>query len=699
MFKKAFLIFICLVLVLQTLPASAAAIASKVVYDEFADVSVTIGSSFFKVFALKKIFMVAPYSAGAVTYVQADSILPWLGYKLNYDVKKKVLTVTSAAQNIIIKADNTVYSVNGKSLKFSKAPKITMGKLMVPLEELFRSLGYTVKSDRLAKTVSITRFKSFDFGSFAFYDKPMDLQNFYRLDGKGLYKEEYKDLLINQLYSYKGIILGYVYDRVKRVNRLVKYENGKFADLKANFDMVSTYEFGDNRVFYGYDNTDKKYKLYRFNGTGLILVADDCYSSIQINFNNSIILNKYDSSRNYSIVRVDQNWNISVLDTGKTMTEYFISDSWLYIKATPQEGTGIYFLVFNGTSIIKVTIASDGLSSTVKDIDFNAIRICNGKIYAILPVESHINTYSKVVSGKLFQLEESKAIMLPFDQYDSNLTLIESFNGKLYLSGSHKVGTSKLYTTFEYTPGGSYTVINDPKLNNRNLMFGKSLVAYGTMFLSGKLLGQTGNSSEDVLYAFRNGVWNYTMDIVEIESVIQTPRGLYLNVKDYDRAVSKTNRDSVLFIDNSLSISNAAIDFNITNQSVVGNSLVFAGANKITKRSEVNRHDISYDELIPGFSAAYWEFINNQVFTGGKQDNISSLYKITDTTVAELKDNFEAKNVLATKNPGFYLIYGIERDKTSIYNDSCVLYLYDMQKAVFSLVTAGVDIKQIIMYK
>jgi hypothetical protein len=697
MIKRIFAILFSLALLLQTQSAEAGILPSKVVYSDFADVSITVGSKEFKVHAMKKNFNVIPFTVGALTYVQADNILPWPGYSAKFDLKKKVLTVSSAAQNFIIKADSLTYTLNGKTSKFSKAPKVMNGKLMVPMEELFKSLGYTVLSNKLAKTVRILKFRRLNLGSIAFYDKGPDNQNFYRFDSSGIFSEACKDMTITQLYSYKGVIIGYAYDRLQRVNKLIRYDNGKFSDLKLNFDIVSTYEFGDSRVFYGYDNKDKKYKLYRFNGTALTLVADDCYSSIQVNFNNSIILNKYDSNRNYSVVKVDPHWNVVELDTGKTMTEYFISDNWLYIKARPQEGTGLYFLVFNGTSIVRVALNSSSISKSSAEINFKDIRICDGKVYAVLPVESVQGSGRKVVSRKLHQLEGSTVIKLPYDPYDSNFTLMEAYNGKLYLSGSHQ--GSQQYTTFEYTPGGTYNVINDSKFSGKNLMFQKSRVEYGTLFLTGKLINPVDGSREDIMYVHQKEAWNYAMDVVSIESVVETANGIYLNVKDYDRAAPNIRRDSVVFINSKQQISNAAIDFNITNQSVAGNSLVFAGANKITKRSEVNRHNGMYDELIPGFGVMYWELINGRVFTGGKQDLMYSLYTITGTGMEKLKENFDTKAVLATRNANFYLVYGIERDKTSVYRDSRVIYLYDMQNKTFSLVTAGVDVKQILLYK
>lgn len=695
MLKKLLAALFTIALLLQSFPTAAASLPPKTINSDFVDVSCKIAVKEFYIHTIRKSFAAAPYYEGKSVFVQVDCILPMLGYKAVYDSKAKVLTA-EGPNKLVIKAGSTSYTFNGKINRFTFAPKVKSMKLMVPLEELFKAMGCTVKVDRLAGTVRITKYKSFDTGSIVFYDKTTSLspQSLFRMDGKELYRDVFTDISIYEFYSYKGVIIGNVYDRLLRFNKLVRYDKGKFINLKANFDVISTYEFGGSRVFYGYDNEDKKYKLYRFDGSSLVLVVDDCYSSVQVNFKDSIILNKYDSNRDYTVVKLDSRWNMTVLDTKKTMTQYFISDNWLYMKAVPQEGTGIYFMVFNGDKVVNVAIPA-GSTIPVESIKFECIRICDNKIYTIVPVTYMLNGI-KTTQNKLVQLQESQMIRLPDDQLNSDFSILDSYNGRLYLCGYRKLGGIKQYSTFEYTPGGTYSIINDPKLINKNIMFTKSYVELGTLFLTGKLLNDKGAATEDVLYVYRGGVWNYAMDIVSLESFVQTSNGLYLNVKDYGRSTPSTKRDSVLFIDNSLQISNAAIDFNITNQSVLGSSLVFAGANNITKRSEVNRHNIRYDELIPGYTVSYWEQIQDRVFTGGRQDAVQSLNCITASDISRLKDNFDAKDVYAARKAGLYLVYGIEHDKTSPYNGCRVLYLYDIQTAVFTLVTAGVDIKQIL---
>jgi len=74
-----------------------------------------------------------------------------------------------------------------------------------------------------------------------------------------------------------------------------------------------------------------------------------------------------------------------------------------------------------------------------------------------------------------------------------------------------------------------------------------------------------------------------------------------------------------------------------------------------------------------------------------------ALYSITENAGKPLRENFETKAVLATRNPNLYLIYGIEHEKESVYNNSKVLYLYNIQNGTFTLVNAGIDIKQIYM--
>ncbi|MDF2593462.1 MAG: copper amine oxidase family protein [Clostridia bacterium] len=304
--KKVLLLVLCISILLQSIFISivtAGELSPKIVYDDFTDISLTVGSRDFYVYTLKKQFGEITYAEGNVIFSQIDKILPWLGYTANYDTKTKILTAFNDKQRFVIKAGNLTYTLNGEVVKFTKPSKDIKGKLMVPTEELFKALGYTIQTDAVTKTIYITKFKDYNTGRIAFYNKSTTANNFYYLDTTALLSQNFKDITINELYSYGGNIIGYVYDKVNRYNKLVKYENGSFVDINFNnFDIVSTYEFGSSRVFYGYDNANKKYKLIRYNGYAFNIVVDDCYSSQQVNFKDSIILNKYDSDRNYPVL-------------------------------------------------------------------------------------------------------------------------------------------------------------------------------------------------------------------------------------------------------------------------------------------------------------------------------------------------------------------------------------------------------------
>jgi hypothetical protein len=707
--KKVALVVLCLTILLQSLTLTmitADVVPQKVVYDEFVDVSITAGSKDFYIYALKKQFGEATYVEGNVTFSQVDKILPWVQYTANYNTTTKILTAFDDKQRFVIKAGNLSYTLNGKLVNFTKAPKDIKGKLMVPTEELFKALGYTVQVDAVAKTVRISKFKDYKIGKFAFYNKSTTSNNFYNFDNIGLTGQSFKDITINELYSYGGNIIGYVYDKIERYNKLVKYENGSFVNLQTNFDIVSTYEFGNSRVFYGFDNRDKKYKLVKYDGISFTLVVDDCYSTVQINFKDSIILNKYDSNRNYTIVKVDQFFNIIELDRKKTMTEHFISDNWLYMKTKPQEGTDISFLVFNGSRIVKVNLPSSILPTQVTKLEFDDIRICKDRIFLLLN-----NTANK---KKLYELKEDKLVAAPNDNYDSNFNLMESYNGKLYLNGPQGYGFKNLYHTFEYVPSviytsgtntsGIYTVIEHPKFKDKNLKFEKSRVENGTLFLTGKV-GRNErypdvvltSPTEDVMYVHKGGDWNYAMDIKKIDTISESLNGLYLKVTDIDRSAN-ASRNSILFVDNTsiskpLDISNIALDFSATHEAVIDSIFYFAGSNKIMKKIGVNSHQYGNPkELIRGFTISYWNPLRSQIFCGGKEDTKTSLYKITTDKVSLIKGEFETKLVMETKDPNLYLVYGTERDKTMTFNGNKVLYLYNINTNTFTLVTVGIEI-------
>jgi hypothetical protein len=702
--NRRIMVFILVFSVLfSALPASAAtsavtapaATVPVMLLDAAVDIRVAADVSEFTVFSAKKLFAVKPIVEKNILLVQADKILSFLGYQAKYDMVSKTMTFTNGKASGSAKAGTAAWKLNGKTLKFSIAAKAKSGMLLVPMIEFFRALGYPTTYDAKAKTARILRSPGIDTGNIAFFNKSSLTipQMFFSFKGVSLAKEAFPDIMIQALYAKDGVITGYAYDKAERVNKLVMYEKGKFKNLLVNFDLVDTYEFADGRVFYGYDNAEKVYKLYRLVKGVLSLVVGDCYSSEQIRFKDSIILNRYDSSRNYSVVRVDGSWQVTELDTRKTITESFSSDNWLYMKATPQEGAGVYLLVFNGASILRVNINEANVKmEEIRLIDF---RVCDGRVYGILPT---YRTGSKTATvGKLYRFDESTAVLMPNDPLDLDLTLIESYNGKLYLSGNYKDVAVTRYADYEMAPDGLYVPLAGPRFDGKELQFISSMVEYGTLFLTGKNYNAN-RQREDVTYIQRDGAWNYALDVPQVKTITQTVNGLYLKVRDYDRATPNTLRDSLLFLSPALDISNAAIDYSLTNQAVIGSSLVFAGANKITKRSGVSRHDKAYTELIPGIAVGYWEVINNQVFTGGKQDGVDSLHLVGALASKKLKDLFEAKIVSATKNPDIYLVYGVERDKKSVWNGDRVLYLYDMRKNTYAIIMAGVDIAQILRY-
>lgn len=699
---KRIMVFVLVFSMLFTaLPASAATSAVPapavtvpvMILDAAVDIRVAADVGEFTVFSARKAFTVKPVVEKNILLVQADKILSFLGYQAKYDAVSKTMTFTNGKTSGSCKAGATAWKLNGKILKFSITAKVKSGKLLVPMLQFFRALGYPTTYDATAKTARILRAPAIGTGNAAFFNKSSltVLQKFFTFNGITLATEAFPDIVIQALYAKDGVITGYVYDKLERANKLVMYEKGKFKNLLVNFDLVDTYEFADGRVFYGYDNAEKVYKLYRLVKGVLSLVVGDCYSSEQIRFNDSIILNRYDSNRNYSVVRVDGSWQVTELDTRKTITESFSSDNWLYMKATPQEGSAVNLLVFNGTSIFRVNINDANVK--MEEIRLRDFRVCDGRVYGILPI--YVSKTATI--GKLFRFDESAAVMLPNDPLNLDLTLIESYNGKLYLSGNYKVGGVSMYADYEMAPDSPYMPLAGPKFDGKELQFTSSMVEYGTLFLIGKNYNSN-RQKEDVMYIQRDGAWNYALDVPQLKTVTQTANGLYLKVRDYDRATPNALRDSLLFLSPTLDIGNAAIDYSLTNQAVIGSSLVFAGANKITKRSGVSRHDKSYTELIPGFVVGYWDVINNQVFMGGKQDGVDSLNLVSATATKKLKDTFEARIVCSTKNPDLYLVYGVEKDKKSVWSGERVLYVYDMRKNTYAIIMAGVDIAQILQY-
>ena len=73
------------------------------------------------------------------------------------------------------------------------------------------------------------------------------------------------------------------------------------------------------------------------------------------------------------------------------------------------------------------------------------------------------------------------------------------------------------------------------------------------------------NSATKDLYINERNTWAYPVyGIIQIDSIINTPQGTFLNVIDID-SMTKHNRNTVLFVNSIVKVENAALDYDMKN--------------------------------------------------------------------------------------------------------------------------------------
>ena len=666
-------------------------------------VKVTEGDTAFSVYNVVSRFVKAPSMIGNVLFVQADRLLTALGYSVKYDRRSKILTASLGKEAL-------KFSANGKN---PAAVKVVSGIPVIAFEEFMKKHKFTVTRDVNTKTFTAVKTVDYKLGNMFIYDEAVKEQSVYSITKTGLAASSFGDVRINGVYPFKGSLAVYAYNKPSKYNSLYIFNNGKLTELLSNFDIVDSYDFGNNKVFYGYANEVKKYQLYRFDGTKFILVEGDCYSPRQTVLGDTVIVGTFNKDRRYDIKAIDRNWQIKTLSTGivpgpdsmhpgLTLLDTLVSGGWAYLKAVVQgEQDKVYFIACNGTDVKWVQVGTNE-----KNLDFSHIRVCGNNLYIAFD-------QNRDKKRELLKVDISSQMASMFSDalsLDYNLTAIESYKDKLYLSASVQNGTKTIKGTYSYVPETKaatpltyqQTVLSAGSSGAQQIAyaaFSDSYVNNGSLYLAAG-----SNSPTKDLYIYDGNTWAYPVfGIKDINSFIDTPSGTFLNVEDTD-SMTNRGRNTVLIVNKSMKVENVALDYLMKNYYAYGPVLVYSGTNTApgkvasgrTVKESVSSYAASSKEVIRGFATKYWEPITDTVYISGSSDEGSCSYAVKGNEAVKLKAGFVLTKAAATGNPRRLLMAGTEKGNTGPALQ--VLYVYDLDKKSYSLIGAGVVVKNIVLY-
>lgn len=702
---------LAVLLLLFLFAVSQAAFAAPVINigNECITIKVTEGDMNYTVYDVASKFYTAPAKIDNVLYVQADRFLASLGFTVQYDRKTKTLSAALDKDSLAITADKTKAVRNGKPLLFTHPMKEVKNALMLPFEEFVKKYGFTTAYD--AKTKLYTASKSVDYklGNLFLYDSSTTGKQFvYSITKTGLAVKAYTELKIGEVYPYNKKLVVYAYNTQAKYNSLYLYEAEKFIELRTNFDLVDSYDFGGYKVFYGYNNEEKRYQLFRFDGTELKLVEGDCYSPVQTVLGDNIIVGTFNKKRRYDIKAINKDWTVRILSEGivpgtetkhpgLTLLDTLVSGDWAYMKAVVQgDGDSVYFLAYNGKDVKWINVETNE-----KNLDFTHVRVCADRLY--LAFDKNKDGRRELLKADTSTTAAGLDIALD-KKYE--ITAIESYLDQLYLAAKIAKKDSntgkEVKGSFCFNPATAeakqleYTQADDTA--TAYYPFEKSMVNNSRMYL---LAGR--NSPTKDLYVNYGNTWAYPVfGIVEITSVVSTPQGEFLNVKDVDSMTSR-NRNTVLLLDSSLKVENVALDYTMKNHFVNGLTFLFSGTNTAPNtiaggqkiKESVSSYSGSSKEVLTGFSTKYWAPVNGTVYVNGTEDGGSMSYAVTSKEAKPLKSGLTITKVSATGNPRLLLMAGTDK---SDGREIKVLYVYDPDKKTYSLISAGISFKDIILY-
>lgn len=91
------------------------------------------------------------------TLIELRSVAEALGAAIAWDADTQTVTLTSGAQTVAIRINQSSYHVNGSAKTMDTAAVIESGHTMVPVRVIAEALGATVNYDSATRTVTITQ--------------------------------------------------------------------------------------------------------------------------------------------------------------------------------------------------------------------------------------------------------------------------------------------------------------------------------------------------------------------------------------------------------------------------------------------------------------------------------------------------------------------------------------------------------------
>lgn len=678
--------------------------------DNLIDLFFQIGLQEYKSAGVDKQLEVAPFIEQGSTLVPFRAIFEELGYEIEWINETKSIIAYSDNTIMELQIGNDIASVNSEERVMAVAPKIINGRTVVPLRFVSESSGANVEWEGGTKSIYITNASNFDTGVILLYDKQSSAKvdnkiHIYNGDNKNMKTISIGKNEVVNWYTFKGKVLLTIFDKSINNNKLVIYKNDELVTLINNYEIQETFEYNDNLLFHGYDRQDKINILYRFDGENFKLVEEDFYVGKHIIVNDKLLINKYDSKRNYSLLVFDKDsdkpWESENLYDGFIIKDSVLYDNILYMSGAFQDGINKPFACYDASNP-----------------DFAEFKILHGNINVnlkdIVVYEEDIYYLS---NGKLMKITSAGVEEVYFNDLDRTVRYtikgIKVYNDKLYFGITSVVERvyNERYSKYEfksipkeYMPTHSILVTQDVS-NVDYILRGVSLAGFtnkgDNLLIHGKRQTGINSYNEYAIYIYNDQNPDSiasAIDVTKIKGILNIDDTLFIKVEDINR-INNAKRDTLLiFKDNE--ITNLASNVEIKSWDSIKQYVVFSGYEKDIKRNKLYSYGSKFNEIAGNFNVNYWKKLSNSIFVNGidKDKNVYKFFKFDDDNEQSIKDNIEVINMIQAKG-NYYLVYAKDNDSKSPTKGKKILYLFNNKTNNITKIKDNISINDMIYIK
>lgn len=688
LYKRYLRIGLCFLLAIVWIVTGSFSASAAVSPKEGIELTFTIGAKEYTANGGKKLLESSPLLSRGIPMLPVETVFKELGYVVKINAKDKSLSASKEGTVIQVKPDLDSAVVNDENVKLDVRTKIVDGKLYVPVSFLSAYSGFTVIWDASTKTVKINSVVKSDTGKILFYEKKTDNQNsVYYYNGEELKRIPMTGKEVVNWFSYKGKVLATIFDRTKNNNNFVMFAGDTFKTLIRDFDIKDTFEFNRNLLIHGYDRSQKLDKLYRFDGIRLHLVQNNFCVGEHIEFKDKLLINKYDNARNYSLLVFDKNsWEPSILKDGFIMKGFMDDGDLLYMTGIWQKGTNRPLASYNGMG---TAVTDFRIIHENIPIDIEKFAVLDGKIYAI--VEDRASGMDKdlkmIDNNYIWDVGISTTTRYYNNTYQ--YLAIKKFNGKIYLGVDRNTKANAPASVVEMTAANNARVLIDEFQLKEFRLESNRLIALGNQKTDAK------SYKDPAMYIYTGSSLSRALDVLKIRNTLTSGDRLYMDVRDKDRISGKERNTLLLHTD--AGVKNLIVDFDMKNWASVGRSLILAGYEADIRKNKLYSYSLKFNQLQSSFEIKNWSQLEDKLFVNGYDPDTRqySLYKFSTGVYDKLRDGIEVLSIIKAKG-NQYLMNASEKDKACSLCGKKVLYIYDDNTKVFALLKLDISVNSMV---